>query len=450
MDAFIMRNDMSETAPQPQTSLRVVADDMFLPVVMTFVEQSSLALGLNKPEALKMTLAAEELFLHLCSGILPAEQPLRIRCINKGYFIQTDFSFPDIGFNMQAFNLTATPRTQDPADFDEMRLILASRSVDRLKIQRNGNQLQIFLIKEKKYPSAQELTEPPAPFSGKDFTVRCPGSDEMKFMVPLTRAFYPDQCLPVFLQYPGMLVDMVQGGQYHALIAAGPAGEIFGAILWHLLSDRTAEAVGPYVFGGSETDRIAGSLIEACISEAGRTSAVALICHPPAAGPWNEYFEFLGDMDRYSAAGVLIRQPAWFRLMHEDTGCVVWVPDALEDYLRQIYGRLFLPREIRKVTDDGENQPAHSVLSTRIDRTRSQANLDILWQGADIAENLIRHLELFRNEGIRIVVFEIDLGCAWQSSVISCLLKNGFKPVQMLPHAGEGDILLFQLIPSMP
>ena len=129
---------------------------------------------------------------------------------------------------MQAFNLTATLRTQDPADFDEMRLILASRSVDRLKIRRNGNQLQIFLIKEKKYPRALELTEPPPHFAGKDFAVRCPGSDEMKFLVPLTRAFYPDQCLPVFLQYPGMLVDMVQSGQYHALIAAGPAGEIVG------------------------------------------------------------------------------------------------------------------------------------------------------------------------------------------------------------------------------
>ena len=155
-------------------------------------------------------------------------------------------------------------------------------------------------------------------------------------------------------------------------------------------------------------------------------------------------------MDRYSAAGVLIRQPSWFRLMHEDMGCVVWTRIELEAYLRQTYGRLFLPREIRKVADDGETQPAHSVLSTQIDRTRSQVNLDILWPGVDIEDNLIRHLQLFQNERIRNVVFEIDLACAWKSAAIPCLLRNGFRPVLFLPYAGEGDILLFQLFLCTP
>ncbi|MFH0995567.1 MAG: hypothetical protein V1844_08755 [Pseudomonadota bacterium] len=442
--------NMNASVSLPQTSIRVAANDMFLPVVMVFVEQSSLALGLGKTEALKMTLAAEELFLHLCRVVIPNQDDVRIRCIRKGHFVQSDFSFPETSFSMQAFNLTSTPHPLENADFDEMRLILASRSVDRLKIRRKGNHLRISLIKEKKYPLAQELAELPAPFAGNDFAIRCPGPDELKFLTPLTRAFYPDRCLPVFFQYPGMLVDMVQCGLYHALIAAGPAGEIIGGMLWHLLSDRTVEAVGPYVFGDSEPDRIVGSLIEACISEAGRTSAVAMICHPPAPDICSEYFEFLGDMDRYSAAGVLIRQPSWFRLMHEDMGCVVWTPVELEAYLRQTYGRLFLPREIRKVTDDGETQPAHSVLSTQIDRTRSQVDLDILWPGVDIEDNLIRHLQLFRNEGIRNVVFEIDLGCAWKSAAIPCLLRNGFRPVLFLPYAGEGDILLFQLFLCTP
>jgi hypothetical protein len=397
-----------------------------------------------------MTLASEELFLHLCRVIIPGQDDVRIRCFRKGHFVQADFSFPETGFNMQAFNLTAAPRPLEVADLDDMRLILASRSVDRLKIRRKGNHLRISLIKEKKYPMALELAELPSSFSGKNFAIRCPSADELKFLVPLTRAFYPDQCLPVFFQYPGMLVDMVQSGQYHALIAAGPAGEIIGGMLWHLKSDRTVEAVGPYVFGGSDSGRIAGSLIEACISEAGKTSGVAMICHPPAVGPFSEYFEFLGDMDRYSAAGGMVRQPSWFRLMHEDMGCVAWTPAELEAYLRQTYGRLFLPREIRKLGNDGENQSAHSVLSTQIDRTRSQVDLDILWPGLDIEDNLIRHLELFGNEGIRNVVFEIDLGCAWKSAVIPCLLRNGFRPVLVLPYAGEGDILLFQLVLCTP
>ena len=65
-------------------------------------------------------------------------------------------------------------------------------------------------------------------------------------------------------------------------------------------------------------------------------------------------------------------------------------------------------------------------------------------------DNLMRHLQLFRNEGIRNVVFEIDLGSAWKSAVIPCLLRNGFRPVQILPYAGDGDIILFQLFPCTP
>jgi hypothetical protein len=433
-----------------RTFLRVAANDMFLSVVMVFVEQSSLALGLGKTEALKMTLASEELFLHLCRVVIPNQEDVRIRCIRKGYFVQCDFSFPEAGFSMQAFNLTATPRPLENADFNDMRLILASRSVDRLKIRRKGNHLRISLIKEKKYPRAPEPAGSLSPFSGNDFAIRCPSADELKFLAPLTRAFYPEFALPVFFQYPGMLVDMTQSGEYHALIAAGPAGEIGGGMLWHLLGDRTVEAIGPYVFGVSESDRIAGSLIEACISEAGRTSAIAIICHPPATGQYHEYFEFLGDMELYLAGDSLIRQSSWFRLMHEDMGSVVWAPAELEAYLRQTYSRLFLPREIRKVTDDGENQPGYSVLSTQMDRPGSRVDLDILWPGADMEDNLLRHLQLFRNEGIRNVVFGIDVGSAWKSAVIPCLLRNSFQPVQILPYAGDGDIILFQLFPCTP
>jgi hypothetical protein len=441
---------MSASVSPPRTSLRVAANDMYLPVVMAFVEQSSLALGLGKTEALKMTLASEELFLHLCGGGIPNQDDVGIRCIRKGHFVQCDFSFPETGFSMQAFNLVSTSQPLENADFDEMRLILASRSVDGLKIRRKGNHLRISLIKEKKYPRSPEPAEPLSRFSGMGFAIRCPSADELKFLAPLTRAFYPELALPVFFQYPGMLVDMMQSGEYHALIAAGPAGDIGGGMLWHLLSDRTVEAIGPYVFGDSGTERIAGSLIEACIGDAGRTSAIAMICHPPATGNYHEYFEFLGDRDQCSDGGVLIRQSSWFRLMHEDMGGVTWAPAEIEAYLRQTYNRLFLPREIRKVTDDGENRPAHSVLSTQIDRPGSRVDLDILWPGADMEDNLLRHLQLFRNEGIRNVMFEIDVGSAWKSAVIPCLLRNGFRPVQILPYAGEGDIVLFQLFPCTP
>ena len=438
----------------PHTSIRVAANDMFLPVVMTFVEQSSLALGLGKPEALKMTLASEELFLHLCRVVIPNLGMINIRCACKGHVVRSDFSFPETSLNLHAFNITASPQPLETADLDQMRLILASRSVDRLKIRRKKNLLQISLVKEKKYPQALDRQEKPHPFTCRDFTIHCPTAEELKFLALLIRSFYADNEIPRFFQYPGMLVDMIRGGDYHAIIAKGPAGEIGGGIVWHLLSDKTVEAIGPYIFGDSGASRpvlnIAASLIEACINEVGRTSAIAMICHPPESGQYDEYFEYLGHINSYAASGVQIQRSSWFRMIHEDLGTVVWATKDIEDFLQQTYRRLFLSRDIRKVADDGETQHAHSVLSTNMDRLRHKVNLDILWPGADIGDNLSRHLQLFQKECIRNVIFEIDSGIAWKSAIIPCLLKNGFQPVQILPYAGDGDIILFQLFQCGP
>jgi hypothetical protein len=182
----------------------------------------------------------------------------------------------------------------------------------------------------------------------------------------------------------------------------------------------------------------------------GRTSAIAMICHPPESGQYDEYFEYLGHINSYSASGVQIQRSSWFRMVHEDFGTVVWATKDIEDFLQQTYRRLFLSRDIREVADDGETQHAHSVLSTNIDRLRYKVSLDILWPGADIEDNLSRHLQLFQKEGIRNVIFEIDSGIAWKSAIIPCLLKNGFQPIQILPYAGDGDIILFQLFPCGP
>ena len=66
---------MSTSVPLLQTSIQVAANDIFLTVVMAFVEQSSLALGLGKPEALRMTLASEELFLQARHAHIPESSP---------------------------------------------------------------------------------------------------------------------------------------------------------------------------------------------------------------------------------------------------------------------------------------------------------------------------------------------------------------------------------------
>lgn len=336
-----------------------------------------------------MTLASEELFLHLCRVTIPNLGIINIRCACKGHVVQSVFSFPETRLNMHAFNLTASIKPLESADLDGMRLILASRSVDRLKIRRKRNLLEISLIKEKKYPHALASHRKLDSFTCKDYVILSSTAEELTYFALLTRSFYKENEIPHFFQYPGMLADMIQSGGYHAIIARGPAGEIGGGIVWHWLSDKTVEAIGPFVLEDSCSKQpvsniLATSLIEVCISEAGRTSAIAMICYPPESSQYREYFEYLGHMNRYSANGVPVQRDSWFRLMHEDVGTVVWTTRELEGFLSQTYLRLFLPREIRMVGYDGESQHAHSVLSTQMDRLRYQADLDILWPGAGI------------------------------------------------------------------
>lgn len=438
---------MSKPVSLRQTSICVVAADIFLPVVTAFVEHSSLAFGLGKPEALKMMLASEELFLHLCRVVIPKQGMIEVRCSCKGHIVQSDFSFPETRINMHAFNLTALPRSSGTDDLDDMRMILASRSVDHLNIRRKENQRIISLIKEKKYPKAVAKLENPHPITCRDFAIQSPLPDELKYFALLTARFYDQDDIPVFFQYPGMLVDMIDSGGYHAITARGPAGEIGGGLVWRLLTDNTVEVFGPFVMVDDDRSRtVCVSLIEACISRAGRTSAVVMICYPPESGQYTEYFEFLGRMNCYAITGALRQRSLWFRLMHEDMGSAVWTTPEMDDFLQHAYRRLFLAREIRHVADQGESRNAYSVFSTQIDRLRRQVTLDILWPGEDIEDNLMRHLDLFQKEGIRNIIFEIDAGIAWKSEIMPCLLKNGFQPILILPYAGTGDIIVFQLL----
>ncbi len=446
-DEIQMNKIMLEPVFLKQISIQVAAAEIFLPVVTAFVEQSSLALGLEKSEALKMMLASEELFLHLCGVIIPKEGMMEIRCFRLGSFVQCDFSFPETRLNMHAFNLTASPRGVNLSDMNEMRLMLASRSVDRMDIQRNKKTIQISLIKEKKYPPIVSTRKHRPVMTCQKFEISPPSLDELKYFSLLTTSFYEHSDVFVYFERPGMLADMVQYGNFRAIIARTQRNEIAGGIVWHPLTEKLVEVIGPYVMVKDDrAKQIADSLIEACLQETGRTSAVGIICYPPASGDYSDYFEYLGHMNRYNVSGNFIGKSVWFRLIHEDIGCGVWTPPELETFLSQTYRRLFLARDIHHVSDHGDTQETHSVFSASIDKQRYQAKLDLVWPGMDMEDNLGRHLDLFKKENIRDVIFEIDTGIAWKSRMISCLLKNGFQPVYILPYAGNGDVIVFQLI----
>jgi len=238
---------------------------------------------------------------------------------------------------------------------------------------------------------------------------------------------------------------MVACGEYQALVAASPTGEIGAGIIWLRSVSRTVECFGPYVFCASLEEKAAIALLEGCIGAVARTPVVGLINYHPTQEFPREQFEHLGRLSVITAAGTRLEHDAWFRLLHEDPGCVVWAHKDLQGYLQSEYERLVLPRRIRLIKELGETRSPHSVLATEFNRMRFWTILRPIWAGADTEENLRSHLSLLKRQQLKNVFFLLDLGQPWQSCFTPSLLHLGFAPRMILPYAGEADLVLFQL-----
>ena len=288
--------------------------------VTTFVENAALCFGLGRDESLRLTLAAEEVFIHLCRVVMPSGGPLGIRCSNGGYYAQADFSFPTDAFDMRAFNLTATILAQDDADLDAMGLVIASRSVDRFSLNREkGRDLRLTLIKEKAYPMPPEIQPATARPLAK-WSLRPPNPEEVKFISQLSTSYYDAWALSGILFHPAKLGDMIRAGDYKSLAAVGSGGEIAGAVFWHQVGDNMVECFGPYVFNQGPESNIPEELLEGCIGAVAKTQALGIINIRPTPEFPRSHFELLGTFDAYAQDGACVPVEAWFRLLHEDMG----------------------------------------------------------------------------------------------------------------------------------
>ena len=156
------------------------------------------------------------------------------------------------------------------------------------------------------------------------------------------------------------------------------------------------------------------------------------------------YFEKLGSTSVYKVGEMTSRKDAYYRQINEDSGSRVWAHPDIEGFLQEFYQGLFLPREIRLVLSQGEEQNQESVFTTEIDRGREQVTIRPLVFGEDAEHNLTQHINSLQKEKLFNIFLEMDLGKAWQPSLTPYLLSSGFKPCLLLPYAGDGDLLIFQ------
>lgn len=426
-----------------QVSLKCCLNPAFLRLVTSFAEESSKAFGLSTADALKLTLACEEIFAYLCRAGR-TDETVTVEAANGGYYVQLKFSSKARDFNPRAFNLTSSVSFEDAASLEEMGLLIASRAVERFYIAEEPPQgFGLVLIKEKSYPEMADLRTPEiSPM--KDFSIRTPNPDTLKLFVRLITAHYPSHVYPQAFLIPGKVVDMVASAEYGAKVAVDEKGMIGGGILWRWVGLKTVESIGPYLFQKPDGLGLSEALTDACLGEIAKTEAIGLISRYSTPELPKGYFESLGSVDLFQPDGSIMPWPLHFRQLHEDLGCQVWAHPVLEDFLQAEYRRLFFAREIRPTRYGGEQRPAYSVFAPQFDRTNRQITLRAIWDGADASENLSQHLKVLKAEALPNIFFEVDLGHAWQANLSQILIDKGFRPRLILPYGGESDVVVFQ------
>lgn len=424
--------------------IKIPVESAFLRLAPMFVGQGAGALGLDAEAAEELSLAAEEIMAYLVRAGSSGTE-VEISCFAGSHYVQAVFSFDRENLGLRAFNMTATVNLDDDSAMEEMELLIASRMADQFRIARgsSGNP-ELTLIREFSYPeiSVDEMEKVQALSR---FSIGEPDVGQIKWFLQLVHTCCDAAVFPRDFLFPGKIVDMATAGDYQLLVAVGPAGQIGGGIAWKWAGDKTVEFFGPYVFHDKSGSEMARELMDGCISKLARTSALVLINRMPPSELPDGYMEPLGIVSMPGADGVPQRITAYFREIHEDMGGISWVHPDLRDFLEKEYGRLYFPREVRVITDNGETDEPFSVLSAEMDRRLGRATLRAIWPGVDRLENLRNHINVLQHEGLGTILFEMDLGVSWQAAFTPALLQLGFSPQFVLPHAGTGDLLVFEL-----
>lgn len=432
-----------------QSAISISRTTSHVDKAISFAEEAAVICGFGKQEVLDMVLAAEEIFIYLCHNVGSGEN-VEMISTEGSYYLQMDFVFSQDEINLRAFNLTYKPSYEKEEDMAEVGLLLASRRVDQLRLIRETNRLlRLVVIKEKQYFSTEE-TQEIFPTAADRYTVRLAAPKEVELFGRMSLRSFEMNVVPPFFKQPGKLVDMVDSGDYTCAVAADEQGHLFGGILWRNCEMKTTECYGPYSFLPPDEKDLGAELLECCLKYVAKTSAVNLINRYRGGRLPQGYFDELGSYSDYKNDNSSSVQTVFFRQLREDPCAEVWASPQLDDFLLQEYRRLVLPRDVTFVTEKNmPNLSEYSVLTTDLQRGQNAAMLCILWPGKDLEQNIADHVTLFEEGNWKNISAEVDLGLPWQAGFTAALLKNGFMPRLILPHAGQGDVVLFRRPPVL-
>ncbi|MBG0790229.1 MAG: hypothetical protein H0S80_06995 [Desulfovibrionaceae bacterium] len=432
-------------AADPCIRLHLPAETAWAGLVQAAAEQAGTVFGLDAAKNLRLVHCAEELLLFLASAEA-GEIEAAIRPMATG--VEIGFSFASAGVDLSAMNLAAAPKTDgDDGDWDSLPLLLASRMTDGFRIGLDGRRMEIALRVDKAYPEPELLPAQRMPVQGRPVLSACGDAAAIFEACSAIAALYPAHVAPAWCASPGRTADMLRGGELFAVEARDAAGRLCGIIFWQMRSEQSVTFFGPYDF--STDGSVAEALVTALLQTVGRTRARTIFSNLTTEPLGVHGFEPLAELPYLledSPAPVM--HTVWGRVLQEDFGATVWTHEAFSDFLRDRYDALDMMRDLRPVSDLGEAVPPGSVIDAHLSPGLSEVFLHPVLNGADIGDNLARHVSTLAAAGYKNIFFEIDLAKGWHAAMGGHLRRCGFRPELLLPHGGQSDTLIFRHVPE--
>ncbi|MDD3311440.1 hypothetical protein [Pseudodesulfovibrio sp.] len=425
----------------PRIRLQLPADAAWAGLVQASAEQAGRVFGLDPAKSLRLVHCAEELLLFLASAET-GEVEATLRPVATG--VEVGFSFASAGVDLSALNLASDPGAGgEDGDWTSLPLLLASRMTDGFRVGLDGRRMEIVLRVDKAYPAPELLPAERLRPQGRPVLAEAGDAGALFEACSAIAGLYPAHVAPEWCLSPGRTADLVRAGELSAIEARDAGGRLCGIIFWRMRSERSVTFFGPYDFTGDGS--MAGELVEALLRAVGRTSARNVFSSLATQPLADHGFELLAELPYLLAdSPEPVVHPVWGRMLQEDFGAAAWTHEGFADFLRDRYDALELLRDLRPVRDLGEAVQAGSVLGARLTPGLSEVFLHPELNGADIGDNIARHVSTLASAGYRNIFFEIDLAKGWHAAMGGHLIRCGFRPELLLPLGGQSDTLIFR------
>lgn len=212
------------------------ADRLWVPLAQAVVEKSCPVMGLDHKQTGRLTMAVEEVVMHLADTTPGTAVHLEI--IPGGWNVKAALSFTADPSDLWAMNLCAGARVLTDPSLSNLGLVLAARMTDGFSIRLDGETVCLTLRQDLAYPAIDPKPRTPMDRKGTLSIEPKPDPSLVKEACIRAAECYGPQDLHQTFYTPGKLADMIARKDMVMAVALTQSGEVAGAICWESRKEK--------------------------------------------------------------------------------------------------------------------------------------------------------------------------------------------------------------------